>query len=59
MKQSLKTVERKDIRAKVWLLTDALKLRDTGCICNSMTLIVLQWLTRHCTDLTHKWLQED
>ncbi len=50
--------EGEDIRATVWTLTDALTLLDTGQICNSMTLIAMQWLARHHTDLAEKWLQE-
>jgi len=51
--------EGEDIRASVWPLTDALELLDTGRICNSMTLIALQWLARYHRDLAHKWLQGD
>ena len=31
---------------------------ETGKICNSMTLIAMQWLARHHTGLTAKWLKE-
>jgi len=51
--------EGEDIRASVWPITDALELLDTGRICNSMTLIALQWLARYHRGLTHKWLQGD
>jgi len=51
--------EGEDIRASVWPLTDALELLDTGRICNSMTLIALQWLARYHRDLAHQWLRGD
>ena len=50
--------EGEDIRATVWTLADALALLDTGKICNSMTLIAMQWLAPHHTELTAKWLKE-
>ena len=50
--------EGEDIRATVWTLTDALALLDTGKICNSMTLIAMQWLAHHHANLAEKWLQD-
>ena len=50
--------EGEDIRATVWTLTDALALLDTGKICNSMTLIAMQWLAHHHASLAEKWLQD-
>ncbi len=48
--------EGEDILAKVWPLADALALLDSGRICNSMTLIALQWLAANHNHLTHRWL---
>ena len=50
--------EGEDIRATVWTLTDALALLDNGKICNSMTLIAMQWLAHHHANLAEKWLQD-
>ena len=48
--------EGEDIRATVWPVADALAMLETGQICNSMTLIALQWLARHHATLSEKWL---
>ena len=47
--------EGEDIRASVWPLDEALALLDGQRICNAMTLIALQWLSLHHTDLTIQW----
>ena len=51
--------EGEDILARVWPLTDALALLDTGQISNSMTLIALQWLTLNHQRVTDDWLRQD
>jgi ADP-ribose pyrophosphatase len=47
--------ECEDIRASVWPLHDALALLDGQRICNSLTLISLQWLSLHHRNLTIQW----
>ena len=47
--------EGEDIRASVWPLDEALALLEGRRICNAMTLIALQWLSRHHNDLTIQW----
>jgi len=50
--------EGEDIRASVWNVDDALDILDKGRICNAMTIIALQWLSRHRERLTHHWTAE-
>ena len=47
--------EGEDIRTSVWQLDEALALLDGHRICNSMTLIALQWLALHHSALTSQW----
>ncbi len=47
--------EGEDIRASVWPLDEALALLDERRICNSMTLISLQWLSLHHANMTIEW----
>ena len=47
--------ECEDIRASVWPLDEALALLSGQRICNAMTLIALQWLSIHHSDLTIQW----
>lgn len=49
--------EGEDIRATIWPVADALAMLETGQICNSMTLIALQWLAGHHAALAEKWLK--
>ena len=49
--------EGEDIRATVWPVAEALAMLETGQICNSMTLIALQWLAGHHATLSEKWLR--
>ena len=49
------TDEGEDIRASVWSLDEALALLSGQRICNAMTLIALQWLSLHHSDLTIQW----
>ena len=49
--------EGEDIYARAWPLADALALLDTGRICNSVTLIALQWLALNHQRLTSEWLR--
>ena len=50
--------EGEDIRATIWPVADALAMLETGQICNSMTLIALQWLAGHHAALAAKWLRD-
>lgn len=47
--------ENEDIRAAVWSLEEALALLGGERICNAVTLIALQWLSLHHSDLTIQW----
>lgn len=49
--------EDEDIWANVWSIADALQLLDDGKICNSMTIIALQWLALHHVTLTTHWIE--
>ena len=44
-----------NIKASVWPLSDALSLVEDGRICNSKTLIALQWLALNHPRLTSNW----
>ena len=48
--------EHEDICATVWSLQDALSALRNGAICNSMTLIALQWLADQHGRITEEWL---
>ena len=48
--------ENEDICATVWSLEDALSALRNGAICNSMTLIALQWLSGQHGRITEEWL---
>ena len=48
--------EHEDIFATVWSLQDALSALRNGAICNSMTLIALQWLADQHGRITEEWL---
>ena len=48
--------ENEDIFATVWSLQDALSALRHGAICNSMTLIALQWLADQHGRITEEWL---
>ena len=48
--------EHEDICATVWPLADALSALQNGAICNSMTLIALQWLSGQHDRMTQEWL---
>ena len=48
--------ENEDIFATVWSLQDALSALRNGAICNSMTLIALQWLADQHGRITQEWL---
>ena len=47
--------ENEDIRASVWNLDEALALLQQGRVCNSMTLVALQWLAVNHLRLTAEW----
>ena len=47
--------ENEDIFATVWSLQDALSALRNGAICNSMTLIALQWLADQHGRITQEW----
>ena len=47
--------EGENIKASVWPLSDALSLVEDGRICNSKTLIALQWLALNHPRLTSNW----
>tara|TARA_B100000686_G_scaffold355146_1_gene470373 strand:- start:16682 stop:17356 length:675 start_codon:yes stop_codon:yes gene_type:complete len=47
--------EGEDIRAKAWPINKAFDMLNEGTICNSTTMIALQWLMININSLTTKW----
>ena len=47
--------EGEDIRASAWPVNDAFDLLKKGAICNSTTIIALQWLMINIESLTAQW----
>ena len=47
--------EGEDIRASAWPINQAFNMLNEGTICNSMTIIALQWLMINIDSLTTEW----